>query len=181
MELFNENELFNDKEKIDKQINENLNCEKITNKFLLKRLLRESIHFHNNFKSLSLKHENKKYLLYLEDKINYNYNIYCFILDETYPFKPPSLLINNIPFKQFLLNNNSKYKNIFTKLCGFECLCCNNILCSDRWSPALTIIKIINEINIYRSYKKIIIYKIMADKIKHKYLIDDIDLDSWFF
>jgi ubiquitin-protein ligase len=175
MNLFDENNIM------DEQIKDNLNCEKITNKFMLKRLLRESIHFSNNFKSLSVKNENKKYLLYLEDKINYKYNNYCFILNDNYPFKPPNLLINGISYKEFLINNSSKYRNIIKKVSGLQCLCCDNILCSDRWSPSITLIKIINEVNLFRTYKKCIINKIMADKIKNKYLIEDIDLDSWLF
>ena len=79
------------------------------------------------------------------------------------------------------MKSNLKYRELLQKMSGLECLCCNNILCKDRWSPSITLIKIINEVNLFRIYKKNIIYKIMADKVKEKYLIQDIDLDSWLF
>jgi hypothetical protein len=49
------------------------------------------------------------------------------------------------------------------------------------WSCGCKFSNILDEI---KSFRKIIIhiaYKILADKIKDKYLIDDIDLDSWLF
>jgi hypothetical protein len=45
----------------------------------------------------------------------------------------------------------------------------------------MTLIHIIDEINLFRNYKKNIVNKIMADKIKEKYLIFDIDIESWLF
>ena len=168
-------------QQMENQIMEYINNEKINSKFLLKRLSKESEKFSERFKSISLVYQNKKYLLYMEDKINYKYNKYCFILNENYPFSPPMLEINNIPYKQFLISKTQKYNKLMKQMSGLECMCCNNILCNDRWSPAITITKIVDEINIFRNYKKNIIYKIMIDKIKDKYLIFDIDLDSWLF
>jgi hypothetical protein len=39
----------------------------------------------------------------------------------------------------------------------------------------------IDELNKIRDYKRNIVYKILSEKIKDKYLIDDIDLDSFLF
>jgi hypothetical protein len=163
------------------QINEYINSQNISNKFIFNRLKKESKDFEERFESLSIKYNNEKYELYLKDKLNYKYNNYCFIIDNNYPFRPPKLLINNIEYKKFLMNSTIKYRDIFTKMSGRKCLCCDNILSNERWSPAITLIKIIDEINIFREYKKNIIYKIMIDKIKNKYLINDIDIESWLF
>jgi hypothetical protein len=51
----------------------------------------------------------------------------------------------------------------------------------EKWSPLLTLLKIIDEVNLFRTYKKNIVNKIMSDKIKDKYLIADIDIESWLF
>jgi hypothetical protein len=166
---------------LEEQIKEYINPEKIINKLLFKRLLKESRFFSNYFVSLSLKYENNNYLLYLKDKSNYKYNNYCFVIDIHYPFKQPKLLINDIPYKNFLINSCLKYRNLLKKMYNINCLCCNTSLCSEKWSPAITIINIIEEIFNFRSYKQNIIYKIMIDKIKDKYLILDIDLESWLY
>lgn len=163
------------------QINEYINSENISSPFVLKRLKRESKDFLEKFESLSVKNNNGKYEIYLTDKSNYKYNNYCFILDNNYPFREPKLLINNIEYKKFLMNGTIKYRDIFTKMSGRKCLCCDNILSNERWSPAITLVKIVDEINIFRGYKKNILYKIMIDKIKNKYLLDDIDVESWLF
>jgi hypothetical protein len=55
-------------------------------------------------------------------------------------------------------------------------MCCDSIICSDKWSPANTIENIINDIKKFRKYKKMIIIKILVDSIINKYLISDINL-----
>jgi hypothetical protein len=39
----------------------------------------------------------------------------------------------------------------------------------------------IDELDKIRQYKRNIVYKILADQVKNKYLIDDVDLDSYLF
>lgn len=125
--------------------------------------------------------DNGNYLVNLKDNSNYKYNNYCFILNNNYPFNPPKLLINNIPYKDFLLKSSIKYRNLIINMSGLKCLCCYNIMSREKWSPAMTLINIIDEINLFRTYKRNIINKIIADKIKNKYLINDIDIESWLF
>ena len=48
---------------IENQIMEYINNDKMNNKFVLKRLLKESEKFSERFKSISLIYDNKKYLL----------------------------------------------------------------------------------------------------------------------
>ena len=164
------------------QIKEYLNSDNIKHKFILKRLLRESRDFTDKIISLSVNTDNNgNCLVHLKDNSNYKYNNYCFILNSNYPFNPPKLLINNIPYKDFLINDSIKYRDLFTEMSGLKCLCCYNIMSRDRWSPAVTLLNIIDEVNLFRTYKRNIINKIMADKIKDKYLICDIDIQSWLF
>jgi hypothetical protein len=166
---------------MEEQIEKYINSENIPTKFIFRRLIRESKDFSERFESLFVKYNDNKYEVYLKDKLYKKNNDYCFILDEYYPFKPLQLLVNNIEYKKFLFDNtnNIKYREIFIKIFGNICLCCDNILSNKRWSPAITFIKIIDELDIFRTYKKGIIYKIITDKIKNKYLINDIDLECW--
>ena len=168
---------------MEEQIKKYINSENITSKFIFKRLMRESKDFSERFESLFIKYNNNhKYEVYLTDRLYKKYNNYCFILDQYYPFKPPQLLVDNAEYKKLLFNNtNVKYRELFIKLFGSICLCCDNVLTNNRWSPGITLIKIINELDIFRKYKKAIIYKIMVDKIKYKYLNNDIDLECWLF
>ena len=102
-------------------------------------------------------------------------------MNNDYPFKPPSIKIGNYSYSKFLyINNNFFVKNLknFYKI---DCLCCNTITCHSNWSPAIKINDIFLEIRKYRKYKKNLIIKVMLDKIKSKYLIEDIDLDTWLF
>jgi ubiquitin-protein ligase len=166
---------------MEEQIKKYLNNENIESKFILNRLLRESIYFEQYFNSLSVSSHNNYYHILVKDKNNYKYNEYCFILDNNYPFKPPKLLINNINYKKFCMRSSNLYYDLFYKISGIRCMCCYNLLAYDKWSPGNKLVDVIKEINTFRQYKKNLIYKIMVDKIKNKYLINDIDLESWLF
>jgi hypothetical protein len=60
-------------------------------------------------------------------------------------------------------------------------LCCNSYLCSNNWSPRITIKALIEQLEEFRLHKNNIFLKFVADAIKDKYLIDDINLDEWLF
>ena len=114
--------------------------------------------------------------------IEYEDVIYLFYVDITlYPFIPPKVAIKGVPHVQYFGLKSARFTNILNKLTGKMCLCCETILCKNMWSCGCKFSNILDEI---KSFRKIIIhiaYKILADKIKDKYLIDDIDLDSWLF
>jgi ubiquitin-protein ligase len=113
--------------------------------------------------------ENKKY-------------IYGFIINEHYPFRSPKIYYQNKAYGDYLRTNYSKhFFEIFRKQTGKECFCCSSYTCANNWTPAITMHKIIDEIDRVREAKRNVINKIMADKIKAKYLIDDVELDCWLF
>ena len=114
------------------------------------------------------------------DYSNENLNVYEFTTD-SYPFRVPKIKVNSSEYSEFLSIRTLTFQHLLKKIKGIACLCCNSYLCSDRWSPALKFSNIIEEIRIFRKYKRAIINKFYADKIKDKYLISDIDLDSWLF
>ena len=114
-----------------------------------------------------------------ENKYKYKKNnIYLFGINHDYPFVPPKVEINNTPYYSFLTTSPFLSK-LLKKTYDIECLCCNAITCRHNWSPALTCYKIILEIRKYKKYRMNIMCKLLTDKIKNKYLINDIDIFSW--
>ena len=106
---------------------------------------------------------------------------YKFILHNEYPFVQPTVFINDKPYISFLNLRSFRFNNMLKYVSGFHCLCCNSICFKQQWSPAYTIKRIMSEIDKYKQIKRNIILKLLADQIKDKYLISDIDLDSWLF
>lgn len=104
---------------------------------------------------------------------------YEFIIIRDYPFRPPIIFFQGRPYLEFLKSNPGK--DIFRKVTGLSCFCCFSVNCADNWSPGITLDKIIAEIHVIKKKKRDLINKILADKIKAKYLIADIDLDSWLY
>lgn len=117
----------------------------------------------------------------VSEKINGKKYSYTFKISHNYPFVPPAIYLNNIPYSEFLRIQNSYEQNMIKNITGAPCFCCTSFLCRDNWSPAVTINKIMDQIKYIKSCKRDIVNKIFADKIKIKYLINDIDLDSFLF
>jgi len=158
------------------------NLDVISNKAVKNRIKREIKLLEENFSLI---------YFYIEDKTNlpviavkdekYKFkNIYRLIFNNDYPFKPP---IVKIDFESYCysLQLNFSFLKILKKIHGIDCLCCNSITISKNWSPTYTSNSIFLEIRKYRQFRRDIIDKIMLDKIKKLYLIDDINLDGWLF
>ena len=107
--------------------------------------------------------------------------IYKFIIKKHYPFTPPDVYYKNQPYENVYKLTSQRQMNYLKILTNLECLCCTSILCSNNWNITLNFIDIINEINNYKKIKRNIFIKILADKIKYKYLISDINLDCYLF
>tara|TARA_A100001015_G_C15035260_1_gene735788 strand:- start:2058 stop:2654 length:597 start_codon:yes stop_codon:yes gene_type:complete len=86
---------------------------------------------------------------------------------EVYPFKPPKVLINDIPFNELLIpiHNNIYFKEVFETVC----LCCNNVLNPKKWYVSMGFNNILNDI--YDIIQKIIICRelLLCDKIVEKH------------
>lgn len=105
---------------------------------------------------------------------------YGFTITKHYPFAPPTIFFQSKSYMEFL-RVDYRERDILKRVTGHNCLCCQSLNCGDNWSPAITLEKIIAEIRHVKKQKRTIIHKMLADIIKRKYLIDDIDLDSWLF
>jgi ubiquitin-protein ligase len=112
---------------------------------------------------------------------NTNNLIYSITLNNYYPFRPPKVQINFRPYYEFLRISFSPFSENLKKIHKINCLCCSTITCGDNWTPAFTTNHLITEIRNFKGYRRNLINKLLADKIKVKYLIADINLDCWLF
>ena len=113
-------------------------------------------------------------LIVIENEENYS-----FIFNNTYPFTAPQIYYNGKSYLELLRINDMDERKILRKYKNKECLCCDSYYCSDNWSPSLNLIIIIDEIKSIVQLKKNIVHILLANKIKDKYLIDDIDINSY--
>lgn len=106
---------------------------------------------------------------------------YRFIITNYYPFKGPTTFFQDRPYIDYLRTNYPpKMFAIFQKITGKQsCFCCSSLNCTNNWRPVSKLIHIIEEIHTIQKQKRCIINVLLADKIKQKYLISDIDLNSW--
>lgn len=120
--------------------------------------------------------------IHIYEVIANEFHRYSFIIKRNYPFIPPIIFYQGRPYSEFLKLQYTKTENaIFKQVTGQNCFCCYSVNCMDNWRPGITLKHIIDEIHTIKRKKRDIINKIIADKIKQKYLIDDIDLDQWLF
>jgi ubiquitin-protein ligase len=164
--------------------NNNLVLEKYANNAVRKRIKKEIDAMYSLFNEIIVSVDSSSNLKVIVVEYNNNKKQkYHFIIDNNYPFVPPKIFFQNRPYIDFLKVNHSSKElfHLFKKITGKECLCCHSFNCRDRWSPAITIKIIINEICWFKQEKRKVLNKLLADKIKNKYLIDDINLDEWLF
>jgi len=115
--------------------------------------------------------------------LNGDNTLYQFDITSGYPFKSPTMLrINYQDYRfNYLKIHSEKTVNELKEFIKFDCLCCSTLLCNDNWSPAMRLIKIIEEVKQIKHCRKIIIHRLLAKKIIDRYLIDDINLYEWLF
>lgn len=87
------------------------------------------------------------------------------ILNEYHPFRPPKVYVNGICIKYRRSILTSRIKTKYLKQYK-KCVCCDYFLCENKWSPAVTIIKILNEHNEFVENVKKIINIVLLEKTK---------------
>ena len=105
------------------------------------------------------------------DKDNYNntiltFNIYKFILSNSYPFKPPDVFINDKNYRNLLCIKEQHIVNEIKneiKNDNKKCLCCTTVLCQQNWNPVKNILYIMNE---YKTIRNIILNIIRKNTYK---------------
>ena len=148
-------------------------------KCLVRRLTREYDELLPTYVSIDIEKEDKGDTIFvIQDKKNTTYRIQ---MSNTYPFVPPKVFVNDIPYLNYLQLFLPRFHKVLQYINGKKCLCCSSITLKHNWSPAMTIKRVLKEIDENRLLKCRIVWKLLADKIKDTYLIADIDLDSWLF
>jgi len=147
------------------------------------RLKREITNMYALFNTIILNiNEKNELIVTISEVINDKKQKYKFIISNHYPFSCPQIFFQNKPYRDFLTFNYLKEQSVlFKKITGKGCFCCHSFICNNNWSPAITLNLIIREINDIKKQRRNFINKILTDKIKFKYLIDDIDIESWLF
>jgi hypothetical protein len=164
--------------------NNKLKLQSLNSKCISRRLQREFISMYKLYDEIqieeSLTTENFINVIVYE-LVDNKIVCYKFLIKNNYPFVCPTVFLNNRTYKSFLYGK-TKYEDIhLKKIAGLTCLCCRSLTCTDNWSPRHTLTNIIDEIKYYKKIKKGLVLKIITDKIKFKYLIEDIDLFTWVF
>lgn len=90
-----------------------------------------------------------------------------FILTENYPFRPPLISMNDHSYHSHLSCFATRVKNCLRSNYKFDDLLEQTITAGKNWSPAYTIIKLIDEIKIFNSTKTRIKYLICLDEITY--------------
>ena len=124
---------------------------------------------------------NKSVIVELSKQEGQYINTYSFMIPRDYPFSPPKFKINEMSYCEFYKLHSSRFEKVLQYIKGINCLCCHSYLCKNNWSPGLRLEHLLNEIIEYKKLKYYICLKLLADKIKEKYLHLYIDLDSWLF
>ena len=143
-----------------------------------RRLQKECKEVQNNYDEISVEYSQESKILVTFIKRG---DTYIFTIPKNYPFESPKMMINGIDQNKLFNLRTKRFITILKYVSGFDCLCCNSYLCRNNWSPAVTLNRVINQIEAYKNYKYFIFLKLISDKIKEKYLNIDIDLDSWLF
>lgn len=118
-------------------------------------------------------------ILYTRVNINNKSNTLKFIIDYEYPFTCPKVYINGNRYNDYLRTKTSYESFHLKNTTGLDCFCCASITCQNNWTPITLICKIIDEIIYYRNIRRNFANKILIKYIKNKYLIQDIDIESW--
>ena len=125
--------------------------------------------FINKFGSVNLSFTNDSDSLIftiIDNNITPQFNTFAFVVPIDYPFRPPNVIINGQKYTNLIKMNNHEKLHVLKSLTDKDCLCCNTIICSDNWSPAMTFIDIVSEIkNNFKLIDKILL-QISFNKFK---------------
>lgn len=163
--------------------NNNSNIDLFASNCISKRLKREFINMYNLYDEVIVELSQKPNILnvVVYEYIDKKRVCYKFDINMNYPFHSPVVFLNNTPYITFLLHKTKYEEKYLKKLNGVDCLCCSSITCHYNWYPKNTLNDVIKEIKYYKKVKKDLVLKILLDKIKLQYLIDDIELEGWLF
>jgi len=167
--------------------------DKIEHGSLKKRLINELVEFkksnayirveciedqNNKYNKCNLCIKNLSINIALQD----DSNLYNFIIPRDYPFSRPKFNINYHNYINFIKINSLKTIQELRKYkITNEFISCNSLYSNTKWSPVLKLNCLIDEFKKNKKYRRYIIDILLTNKIKERFLIDDIDLMCWLF
>ena len=141
-----------------------------------RRIKRECEMLYETYSDLVLSYNNNGKI---EMEITENKNKYKFIFNNSFPFLPPQIYYNGDTYLEALRLKCDFQKKMVKKYKNKDCLCCESYSCHDNWAPSVKLSDVIEEIKCNINFKKTMMNVLIADKIKRKYLIDDVDINSY--
>jgi len=117
--------------------------------------------------------------LNIELTIIENTTKYTFVFNNFFPFHPPQIYYNGEPYLEILRLKCDFQKKLVKTYKKKDCLCCDSYSCDGNWAPSIKLLDVIQEIKSNVEFKRSMVNVLLADKIKRKYLIADIDIDSY--
>jgi ubiquitin-protein ligase len=106
-----------------------------------------------------------------------------FCIKEGYPFTPPIITLTpnpnqkttkRIPYMTWLKTSSRRVHQALKTLTKTDCLCCSTILCPNRWSPAMTMRNILQEIETTQQLKRKIKYILVTKDIGKKFNLPEV-------
>jgi hypothetical protein len=98
--------------------------------------------------------------------VTFNYDKKHVVIQiDDYPFKPPTIKINNIPLVYNPINFPSRLWKRYIQIYPNNCMCCKTILCPNNWSPCLKLKHALNEYTVFVEKLKIIGNILMFERI----------------
>jgi len=140
-----------------------------------RRIKKECEMLYETYPDLVLSYNNKQIVM----EITENKSKYKFIFTNSFPFLPPQIYYNGERYLEVLRLKSDFQKKLVKKHKNKDCLCCESYSCTDNWAPSVRLLDVIAEVKSNIKFKKTMLNVLFAEKIKRKYLIDDIDINSY--
>jgi len=141
-----------------------------------KRLNREIVDIRNKYvdcKIVFLQEDN----IYIVIQIFVNAETnYSFKINADYPFKYPKTVKCGTRDYSRMMKLSPRFSLVLERLTGIKCLCCSSFFCANNWTPAITILRIIQEIERNRNVFRRIVRFLLVENLKETYLNRDIDI-----
>ena len=97
-----------------------------------------------------------------------------------WPFKPPSIKVNNhnytnlkivnefrVYYRGHYLTSNEYIQQTSNK----KCLCCDSLLCGDKWHPFVKMIDLVKEVEDVIKIRRRLVDNVMIQKLKENYQV----------
>ena len=102
-----------------------------------------------------------------------------FMLDRRFPFSPPcQVLVNKKDYQDILRTSITCLSQLGIEKGFPKCFCCESLMCLDRWTASVGLVKLYTEIKDVISKKQQIMHiwfsrKLAAEKLTHDIPIED--------